>query len=77
MTCPVCNGMTKVSETRNRTDHILRYRLCRDCGHRFPTIEIDEDMFKHPAKSDQKLRKLISYVREISTRLSDLGDRYD
>lgn len=50
MTCPVCNGATKVVDSRKNSDHIVRYRQCKTCGYRFRTIETDEDIFDRVVK---------------------------
>ena len=46
MTCPQCNGETKVTYTRDNIDYILRCRTCKECGYNFHTIETDKDMYK-------------------------------
>lgn len=45
MTCPVCNGDTKVVDTRCHDDSVYRRRMCLECGHRFNTVEIDQDYY--------------------------------
>lgn len=45
MTCPVCGGDTKIVDSRKKDDHVMRFRKCKDCGHKFPTVEMDEDIF--------------------------------
>lgn len=44
MRCPVCEGGTKVLDSRDgKGEEIRRRRVCNDCGHRFTTRErIDE-----------------------------------
>lgn len=40
MNCPKCNMQdTRVLETRTRGSSEVRRRLCRNCGHSFPTLE--------------------------------------
>lgn len=46
MTCPICEGATKVTNSRPGPDIIRRRRECVGCGYRFTTIEMDEDMHK-------------------------------
>lgn len=46
MNCPVCDGATKVTNSRPNPDTIRRRRVCLECGYRFTTIEMDEDMHK-------------------------------
>ena len=46
MTCPMCNGETKITSTReSETDYVRRFRKCRSCGYHFATIETDEDIY--------------------------------
>lgn len=46
MTCPKCAGETVVRDTSDREDSVIRKRQCKECGHRFKTVEVDEDFFK-------------------------------
>lgn len=77
MTCPVCDGEAKIVNTKKRCDHVLRYRKCVECGYRFPTMEIDEDIFNRKTNSDLKIKNFVTALREIIGKLSDLGDKYD
>ena len=45
MTCPVCDGKTFVVDSRKYCDHVQRFRKCKECGYKFPTVEIDEDIY--------------------------------
>lgn len=38
--CPMCGGKTKVAYT---TDAARRNRTCKDCGHKYRTVEILEE----------------------------------
>lgn len=40
MNCPSCNGATRVYDTRKSPQRITRRRKCKECGHRFATIEL-------------------------------------
>jgi transcriptional regulator NrdR family protein len=41
MRCPLCHsGRLSVEDSRHRDGFVYRRRECRDCGHRFSTIEI-------------------------------------
>lgn len=53
MTCPQCNGKTQVIHTRAKTDNILRYRECLECGYVFRTIETDEDIYLRTQKGNK------------------------
>ena len=57
MTCPVCNGDTKVIDSRKNSDHIVRYRKCKKCGYRFRTLETDEDIYIRLVKEKEKVIK--------------------
>ncbi len=39
MKCPLCQGKTRVLETRKADNFIKRRRECKECGYRFRTIE--------------------------------------
>lgn len=58
MTCPVCNGKTLVCDSRfSKWEEVIkRRRKCKECGYRFNTYEIDEDLYfklggKHNVKN--------------------------
>ena len=53
MTCPECNGKTKVVDSRPEVDCINRRRECTECGFRFSTVELDEDVFERIVKHDK------------------------
>lgn len=46
MTCPICGGKTKIYDSRPDEETVKRRRECLECGYRFPTMEIDADMFE-------------------------------
>ena len=41
MLCEICEGKTRVINTRTDVDHVVRKRMCLKCGHIFYTQEID------------------------------------
>lgn len=47
MTCPICEGATKVINSRTNSESVRRRRECVDCGYRFSTLELDIDMRKN------------------------------
>ena len=51
MTCPVCNGKTKILETRSDNESINRRRECLRCGYRFSTVEMDKDLYRRIVKN--------------------------
>lgn len=57
MTCPKCNGKTKILDSRGGGDSVKRRRLCLECGYRFSTIEIDKDLFERIIKKDDKRQR--------------------
>lgn len=80
MTCPMCNGDTKIVDSRKNIDNVVRYRKCRECSYRFSTVEIDEDFYsrlntKKPSSEDiSKLKKFKNILKEITNKLSDIED---
>lgn len=44
MTCPVCESKTRVTDSRDFGDHIVRRRKCLECDHAFYTEEIDSNV---------------------------------
>lgn len=82
MTCPVCGGRTKVVDTRNCTDHIVRYRACRECEQRFCTIEVDVDMYykqrkERPSEDGTVIKRAAVALKNVAVALSELGGKYD
>lgn len=53
MTCPICNGKTKVIDSRHEDDSTRRRRECAECGYRFSTIEVDSDLYQRMVKNDR------------------------
>ena len=45
MLCPMCDGETKVTDSRPKVDSVNRRRECLECGFRFKTVEVDVDYF--------------------------------
>ena len=54
MRCPVCDGDTKVIDTRCHDDSVYRRRMCLVCGYRFSTIEIDRDYYDNLTRCGDK-----------------------
>lgn len=60
MKCPKCKGETRVIDTRHDNE-TMRCRVCKECGHRFYTLESERNIF-----SD----KVFGYRWRINTRWS-------
>lgn len=43
MTCPICGGATKVTNSRRDCEGVYRIRKCVDCNHTFTTAEYESD----------------------------------
>ena len=50
--CPVCGGKTEVLDSRSDCESVKRKRKCLECGYRFYTVEIDEDLYKKISKEN-------------------------
>ena len=50
--CPVCGGKTEVTDSRSDCESVKRKRKCFDCGYKFHTVEIDEDLYKKISKEN-------------------------
>lgn len=53
MTCPVCGENTQIINSRGDVDRVRRRRKCRDCGHRFTTIELEADLHRRLSKKKE------------------------
>ena len=51
MTCPVCGGATKVTDSRSDGETVRRRRECVNCGERFTTREMDVDQLEKLLKA--------------------------
>ena len=52
MTCPQCGGETFIINSRKTCDNVRRRRVCRECGHRFSTTEIEIDLLNKLTKKE-------------------------
>lgn len=83
MTCPICDGKTRIIDSRKDCDHVLRYRKCAECGYKFPTIEVDEDIYRRRkeknknSENNEKIKKCIAALRELTSKLNEIGDKND
>ena len=66
MLCEICEGKTRVINTRTDVDHVVRKRMCLKCGHIFYTQEIDMD-YKTGKKPDspEKSAQVEHYRKQL------------
>jgi transcriptional regulator NrdR family protein len=63
MWCPLCDSPTKVTDTRkyrditNTFDFVQRQRVCRECYHKFLSIEIPQDIWDKTYKLPKRFRE--------------------
>lgn len=57
MTCPMCGGVTFINQKYTDVDSVRRKRICKECGHIFYTLEVDEDL----VKPKEKPKKSVMY----------------
>lgn len=70
MLCSVCGGKTAVVDSRPQEDEVTRRRECRECGHRFTTIEIDMDLYERITPPDyDTIRSKVDRSLEEARRL--------
>jgi transcriptional regulator NrdR family protein len=53
MLCPICDGQTKVYDSRPEVDCVTRRRKCLECGHCFKTVEVDADYIRKDDKTNE------------------------
>lgn len=47
MKCPECGGKTKTAHAwATDEDAVKRIRVCQECGHKFRTLEYEEDFVR-------------------------------
>ena len=63
MLCEICEGKTRVINTRTDVDHVVRKRMCLKCGHIFYTQEIDMD-YKTGKKEISQLQRQRKKLQE-------------
>jgi transcriptional regulator NrdR family protein len=63
MICPNCYGKTTVLSFQLYQDNTKRYRECRKCGHKFVTIEVDEDMLERLIPQEKKKKSKWQIVK--------------
>lgn len=57
MLCPICDGETRITNSRPDYDYVRRRRECTECGYRFTTLEIDKDLYERIIKENDDRRK--------------------
>jgi transcriptional regulator NrdR family protein len=64
MWCPACDKPTAVTDTRkyrditNTFDFVQRQRFCKECGHKFISIEIPQETWGKHYKLPKIFREL-------------------
>jgi len=65
--CIVCDGETKVTDTRDTIDSITRRRLeCKDCEKRFNSFEMDENQYHKVLKFKSVFNDLQSMLETVN-----------
>jgi transcriptional regulator NrdR family protein len=63
MWCPSCDKPTQVIDTRkyrditDTFDFVQRQRVCRECGHKFSSIEIPQETWDKTYKLPKRFRE--------------------
>ena len=63
MWCPTCDKPTQVIDTRkyrditNTFDFVQRQRVCKECAHKFVSIEIPQDTWEKYYKLPKRYRE--------------------
>jgi transcriptional regulator NrdR family protein len=63
MWCPSCDKPTQVIDTRkyrditDTFDFVQRQRVCRECGHKFASIEIPQETWDKTYKLPKRFRE--------------------
>ena len=66
MTCPKCNGITSVLDSRERYGKVYRRRECLNCGNRFSTHEIPIDTLnKQKSATYKKFNSLMDEIKRL------------
>lgn len=55
MTCPQCGAETHIINSRKTCDSVRRRRKCCECGCRFTTIEIEQDLLNKLTIKETKI----------------------
>jgi len=63
MWCPTCDKPTQVSDTRRYRDitgtfdFVQRHRVCRECNHKFMSIEVPQETWEKYYKLPKRYRE--------------------
>jgi len=82
MNCPKCRARSKVIDTnsdasvnhkKNKVGTVLRVRECRNCGHRWSTVELTTDDFKaYKATDVLKLDEIKEAVQNLMNTVNQI-----
>lgn len=72
MTCPKCNGRTRVLETRESPHGTRRRRECRSCGRRFTTFEaVVARVFEQRVQATADVPDAAEIAQEVADAFED------
>ena len=60
--CNMCGERGMVHSTATDGRKSIRYRICRACGHRWPTIEVRSDYLYRLEALEKATRKLVEEI---------------
>ena len=60
--CNMCGERGMVHSTATDESKSIRYRVCRGCGHRWPTIEVRSDYIYDLEKLAKLAQKLVEEI---------------
>lgn len=72
MICPECKSRTRIIDSRPTNKDVRRRRKCRECGHRFSTIEIRFDEIEAQLEKFKQIGKELRKLRLLKGRLGKL-----
>lgn len=82
--CPECEGKTAVIDSReNPNGSITRRRMCKNCGWRYNTVEIEEclsdftmlrEKIAKLEKQNERYKRIINQIRRIKTNFKELEE---
>lgn len=71
MMCPICNGKTEVTDSRERKFGVWRRRKCLECGTRFSTQEV---LSLNAREASVQMGKIKAHFKKLQASLNGLAD---